>query len=49
MTETLALGHLCESAQPELSNEKQGLDDFQKSFRPCALDKSRLSIARVNW
>ena len=25
----------------------QGLDDFQKSLRPCALDESSLSIGRV--
>ena len=26
----------------------QGLDDFQKYLRPCALDESSLSIERVN-
>ena len=26
----------------------QGLDDFEKSLLPCALDKSSLSIGRVN-
>ena len=26
----------------------QGLDDFQKSLHPCALDESSLSIGRVN-
>ena len=25
-----------------------GSDDFQKPFRPCALDESSLSIGRVN-
>ena len=40
MTETLANGYSFESAQQKLSNEYQhvqGLDDFQKSLRPCAL------------
>ena len=39
------------STQRELSNEyqtRQGLDDFQKSLRPCALDGSILSIGRIN-
>ena len=27
----------------------QGLDDFQKSLCPCALEKSSLSLWRVKW
>ena len=47
---TLANGHSSESTQRELSNEYQHdrvLDGFQKSLRPCSLDKSSLSIGRV--
>ena len=50
ITETLAFGYSYESTQQELSNEYQHdrvLDVFQKSLRPCALEKSSLSIERV--
>ena len=49
MTETLANGYSSESTRRELSNEywSQGLDGFQKSLSPCALDKSNLSIGRL--
>ena len=50
ITETLSNGYSSESTQQELSNEYQhdrGVDAFQKSFRPRALDKSNLSIGRV--
>ena len=50
MTETLAHGYLSGSTQRELFNgcqHKQGLDGFQKSLRPCALDNRSLSIGRV--
>ena len=51
MTETLANGYSFESTQQEFSNEYQ--HDrvsmvFKKSFHPCALDESILSIVRVN-
>ena len=48
---TLAHGYSTESTQLELSNEYQtgqGLDGFQKSFHPCALDKSSHGIGQVN-
>ena len=49
MTETLAYGYSSESTQLELSNDyPQGLDGFQKSLHPCALDESSLSIGRFN-
>ena len=50
MTETLANGYSSKSTQRELSNEYQhvGLDGFQNNMYPCALDKSSLSIVRVN-
>ena len=48
MTETLAYGYSSESPQWELSTDIQGLDSFQRYLRPCALDRSSLSIARVN-
>ena len=50
MTETLANGHSSESTQQELSNEYQhdrGLEGFQRSLHPHALDESSLSIGRV--
>ena len=31
-----------------MNTNKQGLDGFQKSLRPCALDESSLSIGRVS-
>ena len=51
MTETLANGYSSESTQRELFNEYQ--HDrvkmvFKKSLHPCALEKSCLSIERVN-
>ena len=51
MIETLAHGYSSESTQRELSNEYQhgrDLDGFQKSLHHSALDKSSLSIGRVN-
>ena len=41
MTETPAHGYSYESSHWELSNEYQydGLDGFQKSLRPCPLEK----------
>ena len=44
MTETLAHGY--SSEYPRIPTQ-QGLDVFQKSLRPCALDNSSLSIGRV--
>ena len=41
-TETLAHRYSSESIQRELSNEYQGLNDFQKTLRSCALDESSL-------
>ena len=49
MIETLVYRYSSDSSQQELSNEiPKGLDDFQTSLRPCALDESSLSIGRVN-
>ena len=52
MTETLANGYSSESTQWELAIQMNtnltGLDGFQKSLHSCALDKSSLSIGRVN-
>ena len=49
MTKTMANGYPSESAKRELSNEYH-LDRvwmvFEKSLRPSALDKRRLSIGR---
>ena len=48
MAKTLANGYSSERSQRELSNEyQQGLDGFQKSLCPCALDESGLSIGKV--
>ena len=50
MTETLENGYSLDSTPRELSNEYQHIRIqmvFQKILRPCALDKSRLSIGRV--
>ena len=51
MIKILAHGYSFESTRPELSNEYQHdkvLDVFQKSLNTCGLDKSSLSIGRVN-
>ena len=51
MTGTLAHGYSSESTKQswtfQLIPTWQGLNGFQKSLRPCALDKSSLSIRRV--
>ena len=50
MTETLANGYSSERTQWELFNEYHHdriLDDFQKTLRPSALDKSSLSIDKA--
>ena len=49
MTEILAYGYSSESTQRELSNEYQHdrVWVFFKYLRPCAFDKSSLSIGRV--
>ena len=50
MTETLANGHSFESAHQisiQCIPTWQGLDVFQKSLRPCALEESSLSTGKV--
>ena len=43
LTKSLSHRYLPESTQRELSNG-QCLEDFQKYFRPCALDESTLAL-----
>ena len=49
MTETLAYGYSYENTQSySVNTNMTGLDGFQKSLHPCALDESSISIGRVN-